>query len=98
MKETSVELHQLAQEARAFLQKLVAAGYAEDQILATIRQMDSWLQVDSEKKVSEAELPAYTREFVERLLRSGFSENKIMDALNHVAILLIKNRGASHEH
>ena len=88
----------LVREARAFLQKLVDAGYAEDQILMTIKQMISWLTEDSSKKMTESELPAVTREFVERLLGSGISENKIMDALNQVAILLIRSRRKTHEH
>lgn len=88
----------LMREARAFMQKLVDAGYAEDQILMTIKQMISWLTKDSPKKMTESELPELTREFVERLLGSGISENKIMDALNQVAILLIKSRKKNYEH
>lgn len=85
-------------EARTFLQKLVKAGYAEDEILMTVKQMISWLTEDSPKKLTESDLPELTREFVERLLGSGISENKIMDALNQVAILLINSRRKNHEH
>lgn len=88
----------LVREARAFLQKLVDAGYAEDQILMTVKQMILWLTEQSPSKLTETELPAATREFVERLLGSGISENKIMDALNQVAILLINSRRKNHEH
>jgi DNA-binding transcriptional regulator YhcF (GntR family) len=88
----------LVREAKTFLQKLVDAGYDEDEILVTIKQMISWLTKDAPQQITESELPEFTREFVERLLGSGISENKIMDALNQVAILLIRSRRKAHEH
>lgn len=88
----------LVREARAFLQNLVDAGYAEEEILVTVKQMMSWLTEETPNKLTETELPSVTREFVERLLVSGISENKIMDTLNQVAILLIRSRRKNYEH
>lgn len=88
----------LIHEARAFLQRLVDEGYAEDQILLAIKQMLAWLTEVPPPTMAEAELPAITRAFVERLLNSGIPEAKILDALNQVAILLIKSRRKNHEH
>lgn len=88
----------LVRESKAFLQDLVDAGYAKEQILATVKQMILWLTEQSPRKLTETELPAATREFVERLLGSGISENKIMDTLNQVAILLIRSGGKKYEH
>ena len=88
----------LIDEARFFLQKLVDAGYPEEQILATLQQMVSWVKEEPVRASPELDLTKDTRDFVERLLCSGIAEEQILDALNQVAILLIKGRRTNHEH
>lgn len=85
-------------EARLFLQKLADAGYSEEQILPTVKQMAHWVTEGSVKATHDLDLAKVTRDFVERLLSSGIVEEQILDALNQVAILLIKGRKINHEH
>ena len=85
-------------EARFFLQKLVDAGYPEEQILSTLKLMANWVMEGPDKTTHELDLTKDTRDFVERLLSSGIGEDRILDALNQVAILLIKGRRINHEH
>lgn len=88
----------LIDEAQLFLKKLSDAGYPDEQILATLEQMVSWVKEEPVRASPELDLTKDTRDFVERLLCSGIAEEQILDALNQVAILLIKGRRTNHEH